>query len=93
MNDLIEHAQERNYTDFDATTKEILSSKIAAKLNEEGYFTRLSQAQGIQEDEDSAYEKAFKKLLSKHNVDSPADLDGDEAKKKFFDEVEKIKKD
>jgi hypothetical protein len=88
---LIESAQNREFTEFDQITKSILENKIANKMNEMGYFSRLAQAKNIFE-EDTEYQKQFKKLLSKYKVDSPADLD-DEAKKKFFDEVELIKKD
>lgn len=48
--DLIKHAIERKFTEFDAKTKEILSVKVAQKLAEKGYFKRLDQAKGIFED-------------------------------------------
>ena len=41
---LIKNAQERAFTDFDKSTKEILSTKIAQKLQEKGYFDRLDNA-------------------------------------------------
>jgi hypothetical protein len=48
--DLIKNAIERRFTDFDAGTKEMLSMKVAAKLQEKGYFDRLNNAKGISEE-------------------------------------------
>ena len=92
---LIESAQERKYTEFDAIAKELLETKIADRMSELGYFDRLSIAQGISEEEgDTAYQKAFRKVMDKFGIDSPKELEGDKEKtEKFYAEVEKIKKD
>jgi len=47
MKDLIQSAQDKKYTDFEAQAKAILGQKIATSLEEKGYFNRLGQAQGI----------------------------------------------
>ena len=44
---LVQQAQDKKYSDFDASTKELLSQKVAAKLADTGYFDRLNQAKGI----------------------------------------------
>ena len=90
--DLVQNALSGNFSEFDANAKQMLAHKVAAKLSERGYFTRMDQAKGLSEEKETAYQKEFKKLLKKYGAESPADLD-DEKKKKFFDEVEKIKKD
>jgi hypothetical protein len=42
----------------------------------------------IGEQEETAYQKFFKKKLAEFDVSSPEELEGDE-KKRFFDEVDK----
>jgi len=44
---LVQQAQDKKYADFDASTKEILSQKVATALADSGYFDRLNQAKGI----------------------------------------------
>ena len=53
--DLVQQAQDREYTNFDATAKEILAQKVAQALDQQGYFDRLAQAQNeeSQENEDA----------------------------------------
>ncbi len=49
--DLVQQAQDREYTNFDNTAKEILAQKVAQSLDQLGYFDRLSQAQNETETE------------------------------------------
>lgn len=88
-NELVQQAQQRKFTDFDSTTKSILQSKVAEKLQDSGYFNRLNVAKGIVEAEDSEYQKYFKGMLKKAGVKSPDDFETDDEKKKFFNDVEK----
>jgi len=85
--ELVQHAIDKKYTDFDSATKAILSAKVATKLADSGYFDRLNQAKGISEskigDEES---ENFKKTLKKYGADDITDL-SDEEKKKFFKEI------
>jgi hypothetical protein len=93
---LIESASERRFTEFDAETKTILENKIANRLNEMGYFSRLDNAKGLTEksEEDTEYQKKFRKVMKKFGISSPKELEGDKEKtEKFYAEVEKIKKD
>ena len=90
--DLIGNAQQREFTAFDAATKEMLSQKVAEKLQEKGYFDRLDHAKGIEKVQESeksdAYKKVYNAELAKFDgAKSPADL-SDEDKKKFFDAVD-----
>ena len=57
--------------------KEIIESKIEEKI-----MARLQQ------EEDSEYQEFFQKALKKFGIKSPAELEDDEAKKKFFDYVD-----
>ena len=86
---LIQSAQDKKYSEFDASTRNILSQKVAAKLAEVGYFDRLAQAKGqsVTEGEVGNEESAnFKKTLKKYGADDITDL-SDEDKKKFFKEI------
>jgi phage pi2 protein 07 len=58
--------------------KEIIENKI-----EQLVMSRL------QNEEDSEYQEFFQKCLKKFGVESPAELEGDEKKKEFFDYVDK----
>jgi len=53
---LVQQAQEKRYADFDSSTKEILSQKVATALADSGYFDRLSQARGEVQESISAKE-------------------------------------
>ena len=87
--ELIDQAQTRQFTQFDAQAKEILQAKVASKLEQSGYFKRLDNAKGIVTEDDSEYQKYFKGMLKKFKVSSPDDFETDEEKKKFFNAVEK----
>ncbi|MCD6436242.1 MAG: hypothetical protein J7L15_07620 [Clostridiales bacterium] len=75
---LVDHAANREFTDFDKSTKEILSRKIAEKLDTNGYFDKLDHAKGFDLKESSNFEvevdyacedeRACKKLQRKHKV-------------------------
>ena len=94
---LVQNAGNREYTEFDSNTKDILSQKVADKMQEKGYFDRLDNAQGapstevqnesLNEDK-AAYKKVYDAELAKFDgAKSPADL-SKEDKKKFFDAVD-----
>ena len=86
MKDLIQNAQDKKYTDFEAQAKEILGQKIASALEEKGYFNRLDTAKGLTENT-GTYKEFMAKKLKKFGVKSPSELD-DSQKKKFFDEID-----
>ena len=74
---------------------ELLLNKIADALEEKRQSlgdSLVTQCEGCEEqidEEDTAYEKFFRKALKKFGVESPADFKSDEEKKKFFDYVDK----
>ena len=90
VSSLVQSAQDKKYADFDSSTKEILSQKVATALADSGYFDRLSQARGevqeVQESKSAEEEANFKKTLKKYGADEITDL-STEDKKKFFDEI------
>ena len=59
---------------------------VAGKL-ELDEITSFSKKQT--EEEDTKYQKFFRKALEKFGVDSPADFESEEKKKEFFDYVDK----
>jgi len=74
---------------------EILLNKIADSLDEKRQGlgdTLVGVCEDCEEqidEEDTAYEKFFRKALKKFGVESPADFKSDEDKKKFFNYVDK----
>jgi hypothetical protein len=50
--ELVQKAENKEYTDFKEQAREILMTKVAQRLAEEGYFKRLDKANGIFEGED-----------------------------------------
>ena len=70
---------------------EVLLGKIANSLEEkrETLGDTLVTPTDVQEGDKAEYEAFFKKAMKKFGVDSPADFDSDEEKKKFFDYIEK----
>jgi len=64
---IVDYAQEKKYSDFDSGTKEILKQKVAQKLAERGYFTRLNQAKGVTESKGN-FKKTIKKIAKKHGA-------------------------
>lgn len=92
VNDLVQTAQEKKYTDFEVQAKEELNQRVANALQSQGYFDRLNQAVSGQDKQDlkenkGTYKEFVQKLLKKFNVTSPAELEGSE-KKKYFDELD-----
>ena len=91
--ELVKNAQQREYTQFDLNTKDILAQKVAQKMQETGYIDRLDQAQNKNTNEslneDKAdYKKVYDAELAKFDgAKSPADL-SKEDKIKFFDAVD-----
>ncbi len=49
---LIVTAAQKKFTDFDSTTKQILTQKVAERLSSDGYFKRLDIAKGMNEADD-----------------------------------------
>lgn len=89
--ELINQAQERQYTEFDAKAKEMLQAKVAAALVAKGYKSKLSIAKNESakelDESKEEYKKVFAAELAKFDAKSPADL-SDEDKKKFFDAID-----
>ena len=66
-----------------------LLEKVADRIDElKNNITLLPEAEQTEE-EDTKYQKFFRKALEKFGVDSPADFDSEEKKKEFFDYVDK----
>ena len=67
--------------------KEIIESKIDTKMS-----AALQKKQEVVSErtveEENEYQKFFQKALKKFGVESPAELEDDAAKKKFFDYVD-----
>jgi len=84
--ELIQSAIDRKFTNFDAKTKELLSAKVAAKLQEKGYFNRLNNAKGVfeefgkDEDEDEGKKSEDKDSDDKDDKDSDKKDDKKEEK-------------
>tara|TARA_R100000458_G_C8168111_1_gene169627 strand:- start:305 stop:607 length:303 start_codon:yes stop_codon:yes gene_type:complete len=65
-----------------------LLEKVADRIDElKNDISLLPEAE--QNEEDTEYEKFFRKALKKFGVDSPADFESEEKKKEFFDYVDK----
>ena len=65
-----------------------LLEKVADRIEElKNDISLLPEAE--QNEEDTEYEKFFRKALKKFGVDSPADFESEEKKKEFFDYVDK----
>ena len=84
--ELVQQAIDKKYSDFDRSTKDILAQKVAAKLDEKGYFDRLNQAKGLTEAENV---NPFAKKDSKDKDEK----DKDEKDSKDSKEDEKDSKD
>ena len=66
-----------------------LLEKVADRIDElKNNITLLPEAEQ-NEEEDTKYQKFFRKALEKFGVDSPADFESEEKKKEFFDYVDK----
>ena len=66
-----------------------LLEKVADRIDElKNNITLLPEAEQTEE-EDTKYQKFFRKALEKFGVDSPADFESEEKKKEFFDYVDK----
>jgi hypothetical protein len=70
---------------------EILLGKVADSLEEkrQSIGDTLVTPTDVHEGDKAEYEAFFRKALKKFGVESPADFDSDEEKKKFFDYIEK----
>ena len=68
-----------------------LLEKIDTRINDlkESFRLLETKDEEVEVEEETEYQKFFKKALKKFNVDSPADFKDDEAKKKFFNYVDK----
>ena len=80
---LVQNAQNKEYTSFKEQALEMLKQKAARAIEEKGYFKRLDQAKGIFEDEgntDNFKKKDDSKDDSKDDEDDSKDSDKDEKK-------------
>ena len=84
---LISSADEKRFTEFEKTAKEMLSQKVATSLQTAGYFDRLLSAKCSIDENAGTYKEFMAKKLKKFGVKSPTELEGAD-KKKFFDEVD-----
>ncbi len=86
--DLIQSAQDNNFTEFEPKVTEILNRKIAQKLNDLGYFREMDIVQDREDfNESEDYKEFYKKMLKKFGVKSPAELD-EKKKKEFFKAIQ-----
>ena len=74
--ELVQNAQNKEYTSFKEQALEMLKQKVATAIAEKGYFKRLDHAKGIFEEENS---DNFKKKDDSDKDDSDKD-DSDEDK-------------
>jgi hypothetical protein len=82
MNDIIQTAQDKDYSSFSDEVKSILQDKLQDKLQEQGY----GQPEKVDESESGdEYRAFFAKALKKFGVKSPDDL-GDKSDE-FYDYV------
>ena len=71
---------------------EIMSAELYSNVNECMCQRKEKVASDFGQDiseGDSAYDAFFKKAMKKFNISSPADLKGEEEKKKFFNYIDK----
>jgi len=67
--------------------KQVIESKIDDKMS----AAVQKKLEGVSErtvEEENAYQEFFQKALKKFGVESPAELEDDAAKKKFFDYID-----
>ncbi len=74
--ELVQNAQDRQFTEFDSKTKEILAQKVAAAMDAKGYFDRLNNAKNVTEGENP-----FAKKDDKDKDDKDKDDKDDDSKK------------
>lgn len=90
--DIIKAIEAGNLSGAKKSINHLLMSKIGPALAEKTALTAEAllglDEEGLQE-EDTKYQKFFKKALDKFGVSSPADFKSEEEKKKFFDYVDK----
>lgn len=75
-----------------------LLGRVAEKIDERsrslsntafGSRSDAEEVESVNEEEDTEYEKFFRKALKKFGVSDPSEFDSDEKKKEFFDYVDK----
>ena len=74
-----------------------LLSRVAVKIDERSRSlantafdnNKVEEVETVNEEEDTEYEKFFRKALKKFGVSDPSEFDSDEKKKEFFDYVDK----
>lgn len=89
--DIINHLEMGKLADAGDVLNDILMNKIAYALDEKRRTLgdSLVCEDCMNEEEDTAYEKFFRKALKKFGVSSPDEFESDEEKKKFFNWVDK----
>lgn len=91
ITDIINAIEEGSLTDAKEGINEFLLVKIKDALAARTSIvaeTLIAEDEDLQEEE-TAYEKFFKKALKKFGVSSPGEFKSDEEKKKFFDYIDK----
>ena len=75
-----------------------LLGRVAEKIDERsrslsntafGSRSDVEEVESVNEEEDTEYEKFFRKALKKFGVSDPSEFDSDEKKKEFFDYIDK----
>ena len=74
-----------------------LLSRVAVKIDERSRSlantafdnNKVEEVETVNEEEDTEYEKFFRKALKKFGVSDPSEFDSDEKKKEFFDYIDK----
>lgn len=75
-----------------------LLGRVAEKIDERsrslsntafGSRSDAEEVESVNEEEDTEYEKFFRKALKKFGVSDPSEFDSDEKKKEFFDYIDK----
>ena len=90
-NQIIHHLEMGKLADAGEVLNNTLMNKIALALDEKRRTMGDSLVcdDCVNEEDDTAYEKFFRKALKKFGVSSPDEFNSDEEKKKFFNWIDK----
>ena len=85
---LIDEIEDGKLNAAKASINKVLLDKIGEVLKERAIAVSSTYLD-LDEEEDTAYQKFFRKALKKFGVSSPSEFKSEEEKKKFFDYVDK----
>lgn len=88
MTEIIRAIEDGKLNAAKASINDVLLSKINKVLGERKIAVSSTYLD-LDEEEDTAYQKFFRKALKKFGVSNPSEFKSEEEKKKFFDYVDK----